>query len=278
MTSNTNGKRWPETASTEADFITVDTSGPGALAAALLRAHGIPYTEKLPAHERMFVPLSVHEATVKRLTDELEGLRKAKEANEEQARITLEETRAELYETTRQNGEARDLLRKVRAAVGGASEADLLTRIEQLVQCEQRGKPPGSGEKWSAYVWHDGKEHVAAWSADSMRDLLDCLESHLPERERLVDAKQAWCGLIVGSDVLAVPTLNVEIDLMKREVHVKARVTEVLYFKLCKLKPGMAVTAIIGGPPLSGVLSYVTLEQVSGTHGRFTFKASLTSP
>jgi len=44
MTHETQGKRWPPTAGVEADFITVETNGCGALAAERLRLHGIPHT------------------------------------------------------------------------------------------------------------------------------------------------------------------------------------------------------------------------------------------
>jgi len=44
MTHDTQGKRWPPTAGVEADFITVETSGGGSIAAERLRLHGIPHT------------------------------------------------------------------------------------------------------------------------------------------------------------------------------------------------------------------------------------------
>lgn len=44
MTHENQGKRWPPTAGVEADYITVETNGCGALAAERLRLHGIPHT------------------------------------------------------------------------------------------------------------------------------------------------------------------------------------------------------------------------------------------
>lgn len=43
---NTNVTRFPENAGSEADYITVDVSGPGEFAALTLQAHGIPHTRR----------------------------------------------------------------------------------------------------------------------------------------------------------------------------------------------------------------------------------------
>lgn len=273
MTTNTNGKRWPDSAGSEADYIEVETNGPGALAAALLRAHNIPHREKLRGgHGALIVTVNMDgEAVARRLTfnrvidresdfdrlrasyyetdgkptgkptvtavaidahmrklhADLDALRKAKAANEEQARITLEETRAELYETTRQNGDARALLWKARAVVG-ASEEGLLARLEHLVKCEQ------------------------------------------------TKTESPWQGLVVDATDIPVPGLKVDgVDLERNEVSGVARINEALYHKLRILKPGTTVTVLAGGAPIVCVMSRVTLEQITGEWGRFTFTAAL---
>lgn len=158
-------KRWPEGAGVEATYITVDPSGPGTFARALLRLHNIPHCEVRSGREVQNEPGGDGAPTI-RPGDPVE--------------VRVGAVGSEWTQT-----------------VGALVAAQSVTKPQ--VEVPAPTTKPFTDEGWHVTIKKDGKDwgtcHLAS---GTKRELLESIAENLGVSSESVSLSRAWTGLVVA--------------------------------------------------------------------------------